>query len=187
MDALDLLTADHNRVRGLFSRSRTPKKPTRPPSSPSSRARSSKSSRSTPRSRKRSSTRPCTTSRRRSATWSTRDSRSTTSPRPSSASSRRSRRERPVGREDEGPHRGGRAPRRGGRRRDVPKVRSATDASKREALGEKLEARKVELGGFAAADNDGSTVVELATRRRSRTSPAARRWIAKSSQQPSSP
>ena len=42
-----------------------------------------------------------------------------------------------------------------------PKVRSATDASKREALGEKLEARKVELGGFAAADNDGSSVSEL--------------------------
>ena len=42
-----------------------------------------------------------------------------------------------------------------------PKVRSATDASKREALGEKLEARKVELGGFAAADNDGSSVAEL--------------------------
>jgi hypothetical protein len=42
-----------------------------------------------------------------------------------------------------------------------PKVRSATDASKREGLGEKLEARKVELGGFAAADNDGASVSEL--------------------------
>jgi hemerythrin superfamily protein len=42
-----------------------------------------------------------------------------------------------------------------------PKVRSATDASKRETLGEKMEVRKVELGGFAAADNDGNTVAEL--------------------------
>lgn len=42
-----------------------------------------------------------------------------------------------------------------------PKVRSATDASRREAVGEKLEARKVELGGFAPADNEEKTVAEL--------------------------
>lgn len=34
-----------------------------------------------------------------------------------------------------------------------PKVRSATEASMRVALGQRLEARKAELGGFTAADN----------------------------------